>query len=88
MRCISPCANRSARTRGSRPPRWEARLIAATAAGKSTEKLLRDMRYYATDEVERRAEEMVQRRLAGEPVAYITASGSSAACLWRSRATC
>ena len=49
----------------------EARLIAATAAGKSTEKLLRDMRYYAT-EVERRAEEMVQRRLAGEPVAYIT----------------
>lgn len=50
----------------------EARLIAATAAGKSTEKLLRDMRFYATDEVERRAEEMVQRRLAGEPVAYIT----------------
>ena len=50
----------------------EARLIAATAASKSTEKLLRDMRYYATDEVERRAEEMVQRRLAGEPVAYIT----------------
>ena len=50
----------------------EARLIAATASGKSTEKLLRDMRYYATDEVERRAEEMVQRRLAGEPVAYIT----------------
>ena len=50
----------------------EARLIAASAAGKSTEKLLRDMRYYATDEVERRAEEMVQRRLAGEPVAYIT----------------
>ena len=50
----------------------EARLIAATAAGKSTEKLLRDMRYYATDEVERRAEEMVQRRLAGAPVAYIT----------------
>ena len=50
----------------------EARLIAATAAGKSTEKLLRDMRYYATDEVECRAEEMVQRRLAGEPVAYIT----------------
>ena len=50
----------------------EARLIAASAAGKSTKKLLRDMRYYATDEVERRAEEMVQRRLAGEPVAYIT----------------
>ena len=40
----------------------EARLIAATAAGKSTEKLLRDMRYYATDEVEKRAEAMVRRR--------------------------
>ncbi len=50
----------------------EARLIAATAAGKSTEKLLRDMRYYATDEVEKRAAAMVERRLAGEPVAYIT----------------
>ena len=50
----------------------EARLIAATAAGKSTEKLLRDMRFYATDEVEKRAEAMVRRRLAGEPVAYIT----------------
>ena len=50
----------------------EARLIAATAAGKSTEKLRRDMRYYATDEVEKRAEAMVRRRLAGEPVAYIT----------------
>ena len=50
----------------------EARLIAASAAGKSTEKLLRDMRFYATDEVEKRAEAMVRRRLAGEPVAYIT----------------
>ena len=50
----------------------EARLIAATAAGKSTEKLLRDMRFYATDEVEKRAEAMVRRRLAGEPVSYIT----------------
>ena len=38
----------------------EARLIAASAAGKTT------------DEVEKRAEAMVRRRLAGEPVAYIT----------------
>ena len=50
----------------------EGKLIVATAAGKTTEKLLRDMRFYATDEVERRTESMLGRRLAGEPVAYIT----------------
>lgn len=50
----------------------EARLIAASAAGKTTEQLLRDMRFYTTDEVERRAADMLARRLAGEPVAYIT----------------
>lgn len=50
----------------------EARLIVATAAGKSTEKLLRDMRYYVTDELEARVSAMLQRRLGGEPVAYIT----------------
>ena len=50
----------------------EGKLITATAAGKTTEKLLRDMRFYATDEVEKRAESMLKRRLAGEPVAYIT----------------
>ena len=50
----------------------EGKLIVATAAGKTTEKLLRDMRFYATDEVERRVDSMLRRRLAGEPVAYIT----------------
>lgn len=30
------------------------------------------MRFYATDEVERRVDSMLRRRLAGEPVAYIT----------------
>ena len=47
----------------------EGKLIVATAAGKTTEKLLRDMRFYATDEVERRVDSMLRRRLAGEPVA-------------------
>lgn len=41
----------------------EGKLITATAAGKTTEKLLRDMRFYATDEVEKRAESMLKRRL-------------------------
>ncbi len=50
----------------------EARLIAATASGKTTAQLLRDMTLYDTDEVEKRAADMLRRRLAGEPVAYIT----------------
>ena len=50
----------------------EARLIAATASGKTTAQLLRDLTLYDTDEVERRAADMLSRRLAGEPVAYIT----------------
>lgn len=52
----------------------EARLILAHAAGKTTEKLLQGMSLYASDEVERRAEEYLGRRLNGEPVAYITGS--------------
>ena len=50
----------------------EARLIAATASGKTTAQLLRDLTLYDIDEVERRAGDMLSRRLAGEPVAYIT----------------
>lgn len=50
----------------------EGRLIVATAAGKSTAELLRDMRFYATDEVEAATASMLTRRLGGEPVAYIT----------------
>lgn len=50
----------------------EARLIVATASGKTTAKLLQDMRFYATDAVEKKTAEMLSRRLAGEPVAYIT----------------
>ena len=50
----------------------EARLIAAAASGKTTAQLLRDMTLYTTDDVEKRAANMLSRRLAGEPVAYIT----------------
>jgi len=38
----------------------------------STAKLLQDMRFYATDAVEKKTADMLRRRLAGEPVAYIT----------------
>lgn len=50
----------------------EARILVACAAGKTTQELLRDLAYYTTDAVEQKAAEYTRRRLAGEPVAYIT----------------
>ena len=49
----------------------EAREIVCFAADKTKEQLYRDMSLYASGDLERRVEELVQRRLAGEPVAYI-----------------
>ena len=52
----------------------EARLIVADAAGKDPAKLLRDLSLYSSGEVEKTALGYLERRLAGEPVAYITGS--------------
>ena len=52
----------------------EARILVGHAAEKSTEALLRDMRLYAADETVEKLDEMLLRRLEGEPVAYITGS--------------
>ena len=52
----------------------EARILLARAANKSTQELLRDMRLYTTEQVEKAAADFTARRLAGEPVAYITGS--------------
>ena len=41
------------------------------AADKSREQLYRDMSLYVSAELERRVDDLVRRRLAGEPVAYI-----------------
>lgn len=60
------------RSAGVEAANVEARLIAATASGKTTAQLLRDMALYDTDEVEKKVGDMLRRRLAGEPVAYIT----------------
>ena len=60
------------RSAGVEEANVEARLIVASASGKTTAKLLQDMRLYATDAVEKKAADMLSRRLAGEPVAYIT----------------
>lgn len=50
----------------------EARILVATASGKTTAQLLRDMSLYDTDAVEKKVSDMLSRRLAGEPVGYIT----------------
>jgi release factor glutamine methyltransferase len=50
----------------------ESRLLVAHAAGKTVAELLRDMNLYTTEEVVDRVMSYVDRRLAGEPVAYIT----------------
>ena len=50
----------------------ESRLLVAHAAGKTVAELLRDLNLYTTEEVVDRTVGYVERRLKGEPVAYIT----------------
>ncbi len=49
----------------------EARLIICAAAGKTKEELLRDMKLYAFDDLERKVNDMARRRVDGEPIAYV-----------------
>lgn len=50
----------------------EARLIVAQAAGKTVAELMRDLSLYAAAGFDETVQEMLARRLEGEPVAYIT----------------
>ena len=50
----------------------EARLLASNAADKTKDAFLRDLRLYSSTDCEERLESLLQRRLAGEPLAYIT----------------
>jgi len=50
----------------------EARLIVAQAAGKTVAELLRDLTLYPGTGFDETVQAMLDRRLAGEPVAYIT----------------
>ena len=50
----------------------EARLLISAAAGKTVQALLRDLKLYAAEGLEEQVGTWVQRRIAGEPVAYIT----------------
>ncbi len=50
----------------------EARILVASAAGKTVQQLLRDLSLYTTQPVEDKVNGYVERRLGGEPVAYIS----------------
>ena len=49
----------------------ESRLLLAHAADKTPEKLMADLQLYASDEIEAGCAALAERRLAGEPAAYI-----------------
>ena len=67
---------RSLKAAGIEAAGLEARLLLAFAADKSQEEFLRDIRMYPGEGFRERAEELIARRLRGEPVAYITGSWS------------
>ena len=50
----------------------EARLICAHACGKTKEAFLRDLALYSSNECEQRVNDLIARRLNGEPMAYVT----------------
>ncbi len=64
-------ARRKLKAAGIPAAQLEAREIVCFAADKSREDFFRDMTLYTSEQVEERVKELTDRRLAGEPVAYI-----------------
>ncbi len=64
-------ARRQHKAAGEENAQLEARELLCFASGKSREEFFRDLRLYATDEVEERMAGVLSRRIQGEPVAYI-----------------
>ncbi len=64
-------ARRALREVGAGNPQLEARELLRFASGKTETALLRDLPLYASDPVARRFQELMDRRLRGEPVAYL-----------------
>ena len=64
-------ARRELRKAGVDQAQLEARELLELASGKSREELLRDLPLYASEKVADRFRELMARRLAGEPIAYI-----------------
>ena len=67
-------ARRALRAAGVEACGAEARILLAAAADKRVEDFLRDIRLYPGGEFEARARDCLERRLAGEPAAYIAGS--------------
>ena len=67
-------ARRRLRAAGVESSALEARLLLCHAARCSREELLQRMNMYAGDSLRRQLDEVLERRIAGEPVAYITGS--------------
>ncbi|MCQ2439028.1 MAG: peptide chain release factor N(5)-glutamine methyltransferase [Oscillospiraceae bacterium] len=65
---------RTLRAAGVESPELEARLLLCHALGCSREKLLERMQMYVPDSARSVLRDMTARRVAGEPVAYITGS--------------
>ena len=65
-------ARRTLRDAGVEAYGMEARLIVAQAAGKTAAQLMKDLPLYAAAGFDKAVDDMIRRRLAGEPVAYIT----------------
>ena len=64
-------ARKRLKAAGVEAAQLEARELVCFAAGKNREQFFRDMSLYASDEVEAKVEDLMNRRLAGEPVAYL-----------------
>ena len=64
-------ARQKLKATGVEAAQLEARELVCFAAGKNREQFFRDMSLYASDEVEAKVEDLMNRRLAGEPVAYL-----------------
>ena len=67
--CID--ARNAVREAGSENPNLEARNLVAFASGKTMSELVRDFTLYTGDEIERKVNQLVNRRINGEPLAYI-----------------
>lgn len=59
------------REKGIENAQLEAREIVCFAADKTKAQLYRDLSLYASDQTQQRVESLLQRRIVGEPVAYI-----------------
>ena len=64
-------ARRALKEAGVEQAQLEARELLCFASGKSREEFLRDLTLYASDGVEKRFQDLMARRIAGEPVAYL-----------------